>query len=109
MAYPKRATIDPVRTAGFAAIGGAYTALGSSIASPCRAFSLINLTDATIAFSDDGVNDKFILPSGNTRIVFLTLNKTLQENYFLAEGTQFWVRDIGVAATLGSVYLEVLR
>ena len=109
MAYPKRAIIDPVRTDGFAAIGAGYTVLGSSIASPCRAFSLINLTDATIAFSDDGVNNKFILPAGNTRIVFLTLNKTLQENYFLAEGTQFYVKHMGVAPTLGSVYLEVLR
>jgi hypothetical protein len=112
MAYPKRAIVDPVRTLGFAAIGAAYAPIGTPTASFARQIKLINLTDADVAISIDGVNDHFILTPtapGNVDTLSFCSNRTTIENCFLAEGTQFYVKDVAAATTSGSVYIQVLR
>jgi len=112
MAYPKRAIVDPVRTLGFAAIGAAYAAIGTPTASFARSIRMINLTDAPVVISIDGVNDHYVLTAtapGNVDEQSFCSNRTTIENCFLAEGTQFYVKDLAAATTSGSVYIQVLR
>ena len=63
-----------------------------------------NLTNATLWFSNDGVNDKFpLLP--NAFIVWdLTTNKSQMEGLYLPALTQMYVRELGTP-TSGSVYV----
>lgn len=109
MGYPKRLIADTVRTTAFGGIGGAYTAVGTAIASPARILTLKNLTNQTLAFSDDGVNDKIVLPGNSFDKTDISTNRTTIENFFMAEGTVIYVRHLGVAPTLGAVYVEVIR
>lgn len=109
MAYPKKAIIDPIRSAAFGSIGATYTAVGDSIESPIRIISITNLTDHPIYFSDDGVNDKFILPAGAGKVFDITTNRTNQENLFLSQGFYCYLKHAGVAPTSGSAYIEIIR
>jgi len=109
MAYPKRITIDAARTVAFGGIGAAYAAVGGAVATAARIVILNNLTDQTLWISADGVNDQFILPAGGFKLIDVSANRTTVENYFIPEGTVFYVRHAGVAPTSGSVYVEILR
>jgi hypothetical protein len=109
MAYPRKLIVDAVRTVAFGAIGAGYSAVGAAITEPCRLFCLTNLTDEDVYFSIDGVIDQFIVPSNSFKLIDVTANKVRDDGFFLAEGTVFYVRRVGVAPTLGSVYIEVLH
>ena len=109
MAYPKRAVIDTIRTIGFAAIGAGYIAVGAAFAAPVRIISIKNTTNENIFFSDDGVNDKFVIPAGSGSVYDLTAARTNQENLFLAEGGFAYIRRAGGAPTSGNCYIEIVR
>jgi len=109
MGYPKKPIIDAVRTAGFGAIGAGFTAVGAALGSPARIICINNLTDQTLAFSVDGANDQFVLPSASFKLLDISTNRTTIENFFLSEGTFFYVRHLGAAPTVGAVYVEIVR
>lgn len=109
MSYPKKLIADPIRVLAFGGIAVAYAPVGTLLLSPARIFCLNNLTNVNLMASLDGVNDHFILPPGGFKLIDCTANRTTIENFFVAEGTIFYVRDIGVAAASGSFYVEVIR
>lgn len=109
MGYPKRLIIDTIRTLAFGGIGPAYAVIGTALLSPTRVFCLNNLTNQTLLFSIDGVNDHFILPSSSFKLIDVSTNRTTVENFFMPEGTLFYVKDDGVAPASGAVYVEIIR
>lgn len=106
MAYPKKALFEDLRTIAFGAIGAGFTAVGDAFSGPVRILSITNLTDANLIFSDDGVNDKWILPAGSGKVVDISTNRTNQENFLLAEGKYAYIKHAGVAPISGSCYIE---
>lgn len=102
-----RAQFEPVRTLGFASIGAGYMGVGTAITDPARQFFIQNLTNATLMFSFDGVNDHFPLPANGFFLDDITSNKTQQGGFYLAEGTRLYVKEIGVPGS-GSVYFTIM-
>lgn len=98
---------EPVRTIAFGAIGPAYMGIGTAFDHPARMMFIQNLTDQTLMFSFNGVDDHFPLPATGFLILDVTANKTFQAGAFFAEGTRIYVKDVGVIPTLGSVYLTI--
>lgn len=98
---------EPVRTIAFGAIGAGYMGIGTAIDNPARLFFLQNLTDQLLMFSWDGVTDHFPLPSEGFLLMDVTSNKSISQGFFVGEGTRFYVRDTGIAPTVGAVYLAV--
>lgn len=95
-----RLAIEPLRSLAFGSISGTYAGIGTAITNPSRKLLIQNYTNAQLTFSDDGVNDKFVLASG----VQLILDEALDHNGdYTASGTRFYVK--GTAAS-GSVYLS---
>ena len=104
MAVPVRAML--VESLGFASIGAGYTNVGSPIENSLRIIWVQNLTDATLMFSFDAVNDHFPLVAN--AFVLLDLNTNQNQNQtglFLGKKTQLWVRQLAVP-TSGSVYFS---
>lgn len=95
-----RIASENLRTLGEASISGTYAKIGTALANPSRKLIVQNLTDATITFSDDGVNDKFILPAGGQVVFDWTLDKA---GDYYAQGTQFWCKG---SPTMNAVYLS---
>lgn len=103
-----RASFEPVRSLGFASVSGTYAGVGTALLHPIRQFFIQNLTDQTLMFSFDGINDHFPLPSNGFFLDDVTSNKTNSSGFYIAEGVRLYVRDISGAPTSGSVYFTVL-
>lgn len=102
-----RAYFEPIRSLGFASIGGSYMGIGTAFSHPVRMLYVANLTDATLMFSLNGVEDHFALPASGPVIYDFCSNKTSKEGLYIAEGDRLYVKDIGTP-TSGSVYVTVI-
>lgn len=99
-----RIGIENVRSLAFSSISGTYMGIGSPLIHPARQIFIQNLTDETLMFSIDGINDHFPLPANGFLLDDITSNRTTTSGFYLAEGTRLYVREISAAPTAGSVY-----
>lgn len=90
-----RLLAETVRSLGFASIGPAYMGIGTVFTNPIRMIFVQNLTDQTLMFSFDGVNDHFPLPTNGFLLLDITSNKTIVDGFFIGENTRIYVREIG--------------
>jgi len=97
---------DPVRSLAYTSLGASYVALGTQLTTAPRIYFIQNLTNATLMFSYDGVNDHFPLPANGFRLLDVCTNQIATQGFFVSAGTQFYVKNVGTP-TSGSVYLTV--
>lgn len=93
------------KSLAFGSIGAVYSGIGTALTQKIRIFFLQNLTDATLQFSFDGINDHFPLPPNGYILLDITANKTREQGFFVGEGQRIYVKEIGTP-TSGSVYLS---
>lgn len=98
---------EPQRTLAFGSIVAGYAGVGTAISNPARIIIVQNLTDATLQFSFDGIDDHFPLVSNGHLVLDISSNKTIDTGFFLAEGDRLYVKRLGTP-TSGSVYFTVL-
>lgn len=107
-AISQRLAFEAQRSLAFGAIGAGYTGVGTSVSHPVRLIYIQNLTDATVQFSFNGIDDHFPLPANGFLLLDVTTNQTKSTNgFFLAEGERLYVKQLGVP-TSGSVYFSVV-
>jgi len=104
-----RLSCDPVRTIAFGGISPVYAGIGISFTSPVRIFHIQNLTDTTLMFSYDGVNDNFPLATQSFLVLDVTANQALSQGFFMAQGQRLYVRNMVAegynAPTIDAVWL----
>jgi len=109
-----RLSCDTVRSRSSAAmpngpITDEYAGIGTSFGSPVRIFQVQNLTDTTLMFSYDGINDNFPLASLGYLILDVTSNQSLTQGFFMAQGSRLYVRNMVAegynAPTIDAVWL----
>jgi len=105
MSLAIRLLCEPVRSLGFASIGAAYMGIGSAILNATRMLHIQNLTDKTLMFSFDGVNDHFPLASNGFLLLDIAANKTVPQGFYLPEGQRIYVKEDSATPTSGSVYV----
>ena len=99
---------EPQRTIAAASIGAGYMGVGTAVSHPLRQFFIQNLTDATLQFSFNGLDDHFPLPANGFFLDDITTNKTANTNgFFKAENSRLYVKQLGVPTT-GAVYFTVI-
>jgi len=103
MPFSIRIEAEPVRSLAFGSIGAAYMGVGTSIDRPARMILIQNLTDESLMFSFDGVNDHFPLAASGYLLLDITSNKTVDLGFYLPEHERLYVKEIGNPTT-GSVY-----
>ena len=101
-----RLMAEEIRELGFASIVGGYTGIGTALENPARMILIQNFTDVSLMFSIDGITDHFAMIQYSHMILDITVNKTRESGFYVAEGQRLYVSQIG-APTLGSVYLSV--
>jgi hypothetical protein len=101
-----RAKWEPLRSIDEASIGTDYVAIGIPFANPVRIMWLQNTTDVLLTFSQDGVDDNFILEPASSIKIDLSANRVDPSGalYFSA-GESLYVKG---EPTMGSVYLSVI-
>ena len=95
---------EAARSLAAGSIGAAYMGVGTAFGNPVRILIIQNITDATLMFSFDGINDHLPLPRDGFMLLDVTANKTTDAGFFIGEGTRIYVKRIGVAGS-GSVYV----
>ena len=102
-----RFLMEPQRALAFGSIGAVYMSIGTQVEHPVRMYELHNLTDVTLQFSLDGIEDHFVLPANGYKVIDIVSNNTSNTTgWFIGNGTSFYVKQIGAAApSSGSVYL----
>lgn len=96
---------ETLRTVAFGSISGTYTGIGIPFENEIRLFHLQNLTDETLLFSFDGINDHEILPTMGFLLIDCTSNRTnIGGSLVIAQMTRIYVKQSGVP-TSGAVYL----
>lgn len=92
--------------ATIAASAGTYLGIGTAISNPARIFYLQNLTDVTLQFSFDGINDNFPLAANGFILLDATANQSHISGCYIAQGQRIYVKTLGTPAS-GAVYLTV--
>ncbi len=105
MAYSIRFRAETLRTLAFGGIGAGYAAVGDPLDNPTRMLLVQNLTDASVLFSFDGLNDHFPLAAGAFIIFDVCSDRTNDGGFFVSAGTIINVKQLGVPTT-GSVYVS---
>jgi len=95
---------DTAKTLAHGSIGASYLGVGTAFEHPVRILMIQNLTDASLMFSFDGINDHVPLPREGFILLDITANKAAEHGFYIAEGTRIYVKQIS-APTTGSVYV----
>lgn len=103
-----RVAFETLRTLAEASISGSFAKVGTPLLNPARIIHVYNGTDADMIFSIDGVNNDFYVPSGGFILFDFTTNHPNNvQGFYLAEGTQFWVKEAAAVST-GAVWIAVV-
>ena len=105
-----RILFEGLRSLGYASVSGTFAKVGTPTTNPARQIWVTNNTDAPMIFTTDILNNpsgEFMLLPGAAWIEDITSNKTQTEGFYLAGGTQLWVKQVS-APTTGNVYFSVM-
>ncbi len=100
---------DGIRSLAFGSIVGTYTNVGTPFGNPIRQVLVTNTTDELLMFSFQPTSttpDHFVVPASTSIIIDVCANKTEQPGWFVENRTQMAVRDLGSAASSGTVYIS---
>jgi len=100
-----RMVAEPQRILAAASISGAYMGIGTPLEYPTRLLWVLNLTNALLQFSLDGINDHFVLPTQSNFVFDVTTNTPQTLGCYIGVGTRFYVKEIGLPST-GNVYIS---
>jgi hypothetical protein len=103
---------ETLRSASAAAIttgATGFVPVGSATGVPANQIYLVNLTNAFLVVSLDGINDHIPMPAGSNFFVDIASNKSNPTStLMMASNTQIWVAYEGVAnPTVGEFYASV--
>lgn len=99
-----RILVEPVRSLAAGSIGASYMGIGTGLSHASRILFVQNLTDATLMFSLDGVDDNFPLVAQGFLLIDVTANRTTASGAYFSENTRIYVKTIS-SPTTGSVYV----
>src|SRR5580693_3069605 len=96
---------EPVRSLAFGSISGAYMGVGTPLSNPSRLIIFQNFTDSALMVSFDGITDHLPVAANGFVLLDVTANKSATQGFYIAEGTRFYVKEIGVPS-LGTFYIS---
>jgi hypothetical protein len=100
---------DPIQSLAAGSISAAYMGIGAEFDKSARMIAISNLTDNTLMFSWDGVNDHFPLLRHTYLVLTVTQNNEDEAEYFaLPAGSRLYVKRI-LIPTEGAVYITHFR
>jgi len=107
MAQSIRLVPETLRSLAFGSVGASYMGVGTAFDNPIRIIFIQNLTDVTLLFSWDGINDHFRLPRDGYLLLDVSANKNREHGMYISEGTRIYVKEDGTP-TSGTIDVSVL-
>lgn len=108
--FSSQASIDAIRSLGFASIGSTYTPIGAPTEYQTRIICFTNTTDADMLLSVNGIIDQLIAPAGFFKLFDITTNHrpVNMDDFVFSSNIQWFVKYASAAPTSGSVYIEII-
>lgn len=107
----KKVYFDTLRSLAFGGISAVYAAVGTPLTVEARIICFTNKTQGDVIFSTDNTNvdGQIFVPAGSFKLYDLTANLVpgKDDNFVLAKGTQFYVKQV-TAPVSGAVYIELV-
>lgn len=91
---------DAIRSIDSAMFTGNYQTVGTPLGQPTRIIKVTNLSNVTVTFSWDGVNDHEVLPSNSFVLLDVAGNKENAGLFEIQKGTQFYAKGLAGAGLL---------
>lgn len=106
---PEKLRLRPetLRSLAFGSISASYATLGTPLENDARVVKFTNTSDADVFISWDGTNNHEILPANSFVLIDIAANKQLSSICYITAYTQFYVKQVSGAPTIGAVYLSV--
>jgi hypothetical protein len=104
--FSVRLKAETLRSLAFGSIGSSYMGIGTTFDHPIRLIHVQNLTNQTLIYSLDGINDHFVLPASGFILLDITANKTREQGWYISQGTRLYAKEDSVTPTSGSTYLS---
>ena len=95
---------EAMQSLPFGSIGASYAKIGTNFDHSIRIIKIVNLTDAALIFSYDGIVDHEIVPAGGFTLYDFCTNQELNSGFYLSIGTAVYVKQSGIP-TSGAVYV----
>jgi hypothetical protein len=107
----KKVYFDTLRSLAHTSISATYAAVGTALTVNPRIMCITNKTAGDMIFSVDSSNadGNLFVPAGTFKLFDLTANLVpgKDDNFVIAEGTQFYVKQV-TAPSSGAVYIEFI-
>lgn len=107
----KKVKFDTLRSLAAGGISATYAAVGTPFTVNPRILCITNKTQGDMIFSVDNTNasGNLFVAAGNFKLFDLTTNLVpgKDDSFVIAEGTQFYVKQV-TAPTSGDVYIEAV-
>ncbi len=103
------ARFDAIRSLGFGSISGSYANVGAATTKPWRGVCFTNNTQGDMYFTSNTSEDQVFVKAGSFKLwdIQSNMNSRLDDQYVIAAGTQWSVKEI-TSPISGSVYIEGL-
>ena len=102
-----RFAAEEVRIVASGAVGAPYSTVGDPMTHPIRTIIFQNTMDTGLMLSFDGVTDHLPIITNGYMAIDIASNKTSPQGFYLAEGQQIFVRQLGGVPSSGSLYVSV--
>lgn len=107
--YCVKAQWENLRSIAYSDVGSSYTAVGDPFLYPSRLFKIYNSTNQDLYISNDGINDKDIVPATSSFIYDFASDKSNQGGTLdLPANTTIYVLYPSSAPTSGNVYVSTI-
>lgn len=107
----KKVYFDTLRSLAFGGISAVYATVGSAFTVNARIICFTNKTQGDMIFSVDDTNadGNLFVAAGSFKLFDLTANLVpgKDDNFVIAEGTQFYVKQV-TAPVSGAVYIDAV-
>jgi hypothetical protein len=108
-AYSTVVDWENLRSLPYTSMADTFVGIGTPFANPIRILSIYNSTDEDLFLSNDGVNDKIVIPAHSEQVYDIGANRSSQGGWLvLSAGRRLYVRYPASAPTQGAVYVEVI-
>lgn len=98
---------EAVRSIAYGSTSASYAAVGTPLSNPARIIIFQNFTDGAMMVSFDGITDHIPVAGNGFILLDVTSNKTASQGFYIAQGTRFYIKQIGTPTT-GSFYISSL-
>lgn len=104
-----RGKFDTMRSLSYSSIGSGFMGVGTAFEYPVKLLKIINLTNANLIVSYNGVNNQDIVTANGGVIYDVAANKADPAGSFqLSVGDRVYVMEETSAPTSGNVYVVVV-